>query len=316
MRKAYNNYGMIVVDDKFVGVSLGFDFCAEHEWGIEGIRRICGIPEGSRKNMGVVSRTITKCPKLFFKEGKIKKVKHAIMYTYSSWLGEEDGEKYIPQDLANYAKYIQSDVEYRLKRNKEIEEKNSTITNPEDKRLPIEENDPIMTAWDGDSFGVAVYGDKETEWLKELYEAFHNNNVTIAVTDLRSRNPFSGSSLCLLITNRIPQETLDQMYMADKTHYDREDYEESIGMKKILSKHGNKNGYKGAKYFIACSPKWIDYENAEAREAKKAKMNTEYDIMYWVNYSDNDDNYGWYTVEEIREWMTGEKKLSEIRKSN
>jgi hypothetical protein len=44
--------------------------------------------------------------------------------------------------------------------------------------------------------------------------------------------------------------------------------------------------------FLACSPKWIDYEDSEAREEQKVKMNTKYDIVYWVNYTDSDDNYG------------------------
>ena len=63
---------------------------------------------------------------------------------------------------------------------------------------------------------------------------------------------------------------------------------------------------------MACSPKWINYEDAEAREKRKKEMNTEYDIMYWINYSDDDNNYGWYTVEQIREWLKGNKKLTEV----
>ena len=96
-------------------------------------------------------------------------------------------------------------------------------------------------------------------------------------------------------------------------YFDREDYEEKIGMKKIVAEKKH-NGYKGAKYFCACSPKWIDYEDPENREKCKKEMNTKFDIQYWVNYSDDDDNYGYYTVEEIREWLTGTKKLVEIRK--
>ena len=69
-------------------------------------------------------------------------------------------------------------------------------------------------------------------------------------------------------------------------------------------------------YYIACSPKWIDYEDAENREAKKKEYHTKYDIMYWVNYSDDDDTHGHFTVEEIKEWLGGKKKLSEIRKAN
>lgn len=106
------------------------------------------------------------------------------------------------------------------------------------------------------------------------------------------------------------------MYYADKEYYDREDYESEIGMKDIIEKHGNKNGYNGLHYFMACSPKWISYKDAEYREEYKKKNNTNYDIIYWINYSDDDNNYGWYTVEQIREWLTGDKKLTEVVPKN
>lgn len=300
MRRASNDYGIIVIDDKFIGFALGYDYCAEHEWGIKGIRRLCGIPESSKENMGVKSRRITVCPPLVFKEETLKKQKYAYLYTGQKYNSQEENEKNIPRDLSDYKETFK----WRLKWAEE---------HPDAKRSE-KVDDTILTAWDDNGFGVAVIGEKEVEYLKELYQAIQDKNLTIASTNLRAINPFAGTSLCLLITDRIPQETLDAMYMADKEYYDREDYEEKIGMKKIIAKYGNKNGYQGDKYFCACSPNWIDYNSVENREKVKKQKNTVFDIIYWINYSDNDNNYGWYTVEEIREWMTTNKKLVEIRK--
>jgi hypothetical protein len=303
MRKASNDEGLIVVDDKFVGISLGYDYCAEHEWGIAGIKRICGIPESTNKNMGVECRSITNVPPVHFFEETFKKKKFAILYMDRVSMWNPEKETKIPH---NFDKYKEDFLHYEKIKADDIK-KGSEYVFRKDK-------DNVLTAWDESSFGVAVMGATEVEYLRELYQAFLNKNVTIAVVNLRAMNPFAGSSMSLLIRDRIPQETLDLMYSADKEYYDREDYEEKIGMKKILQKHGNKNGYRGAKYFMACSPKWINYEDAEKREENKKQYNTKYDIMYWVNYSDDDNNFGWYTVEEIREWMTGKKKLAEIRK--
>lgn len=300
MRRAFNEYGLIVIDGKFIGISLGYDFTSEHEWGIKGIRRDCGILEATKKTMGVACRSITICPNIKFIEGVNNDVKHAVMFTDYSW--NTNSKVHIPQDLDGYVEKLKWDDDYH----KKISEKKKEIVN---------KKDSIITAWDSDGFGVAVYGDKETEYLSELHQAFKDVNVTIAVTNLRASNPFAGSALCLLITDRIPKETTDQMYLADKEFFDREDYEEKIGMKKIIKKYGNKNGYRGDKYFCACSPKWIDYTDEENREEVKAQMNTKYDITYWVNYSDDDSNFGHYSVEEIREWMKGKKKLTEIRKA-
>ncbi len=295
MKRASQDNGLIVDEDKFIGIALGYDYCAEHEWGISDLKRICGMPDASKKSMGVINRTITKVPPLMFIEETYKKRKVAILYTGQSWYGQKQMEN-LPHDLRNWKKDLIGNEKWN----------NEHPNSRGDK-------DNIITAWDGSSFGVAVMGDNEVKWLKELKTAIEEKRLTIAIANLRTKNPFAGSSLCLMITDRIPQETLDALYMGDKEYFDLEDYEEKIGMKKIIQKNRGKCGE--LHYFMACSPKWINYHNKEAREEKKGEYNTKYDIIYWINYSDDDGNYGWYTVEEIREWLTGNKKLTEIRKA-
>jgi hypothetical protein len=304
MRKASQDNGIIVEEGKFIGIALGYDYCAEHEWGIKDLKRICGMPEASKRNMGVANRTITKVPLIVFKEESVEKGtknlmkgRYAILYTGVQWRSKEENEASIPHDLRNWKENLSWNAWWNAE-------------HPDTRG----DKDNIITAWDGGSFGVAVFGDKEVEWLKELKTAIEEKSLTIAVANLRAKNPFAGSSLCLLITDMIPNALVDAMYMGDKEYFDREDYEKKIGMKKIIEKYGNKNGYNGLHYFMACSPKWINYEDKEAREEQKKKRNTKYDIMYWINYSDDDNNAGWYTVEEIKKWLTGKKKLSEIRK--
>jgi hypothetical protein len=300
MRKASQDNGLIINDDKFIGIALGYDYCAEHEWGIKDLKRICEMPEASKKNMGIKNRTITKCPPLVFREETHKNKKFAILYSSSSsWQTQEELEKYLPDDFKNWT----DDLIWNEKWNTE---------HPSTRG----DKDNISTAWDGGSFGVAAVGDKEVEYLKELYEALRKCNIVIAVANLREKNPFAGSSLCLLIADRVPQTTSDAMYAGDKEYFDREDYEEKIGMKKIITKYGNKNGLNDLHYFMACSPKWIDYDDTENREKRKKELNTKYDIQYWINYSDSDNNAGWYTVEEIKEWLTGNKKLTEIHRTH
>ena len=299
MRKAYNDYGIITHDDQFLGISLGYDFTSEHEWGIKGIRNKFGIPESSKKNMGVDSRTITTIPKvvyvnenkkkddpielLFFKKSKKKGQSYAIMWVGSSYADPIDR---LPHEMKNY----KEDLDFGEEWNKDKSE--------EDKK------DPVVTAWDENSFAVGVKGEEEVKLLETLYGEFKKNNIVISRIDLSMGNPFSNSSLSLLIKDRIPQEGLDTWYDADKEYYDREDYEKKIGMKKIIQKHGNKNGYNGENHFLACSPKWLDYEDKENRKKKKKEWGTKYDIIYWVNYSDADDTHAYFTVEEIKKWLT------------
>jgi hypothetical protein len=301
MRKASQDNGLIIGEEgKFIGIALGYDYCAEHEWGIKDLKYLCGIPDATKKNMGVTNRTITKVPPLIFKEETHKKVKFAVLYTGNRWHTDEENKKYLPHVFKNWV----DDLLWNEKWNKE---------HPDTRG----DKDNIITAWDGGSFGVAVMGEKNIEYLKELKKAIEDKIFTIAIANLRAKNPFAGSSLCLLITNRIPFETTQAMYNGDKEYFDREDYEERIGMKKIIANRmRNNDEYKGLHYFMACSPKWIDYDDEKNREKRKKELNTKYDIQYWVNYSDDDENYGWYTVEEIREWLTGDKRLVEIRKKH
>ena len=62
MRTASQDYAIITSEDgkEFLGIALGYDYCAEHEWGIKEIKQRFAIPEASKKNMGVASRSITK----------------------------------------------------------------------------------------------------------------------------------------------------------------------------------------------------------------------------------------------------------------
>jgi len=232
-----------------------------------------------------------------FKKETFKKNKFAILYTSSSWTCIEDAEKYVPHDIKNYKEDIiwsqKYEAEYPSKYKKDAK-------------------DPMVTAWDEGSFGVGVMGIENVMRLEEIYNALQKQNLTIARMNPTPNNPFSNASLSLLITDKIPQEFIDAMYDADKNYQDLIDYEEKIGMTKIKAKYDNKNGYHGHGYYSACSAKWIDYDDAEEREAKKKELGTKYDIRYWVNYSDDDSNSGWFNVEEIKEWLTGTKKLTEI----
>ena len=84
-----------------------------------------------------------------------------------------------------------------------------------------------------------------------------------------------------------------------------EEYENKIGMTKLKDAHlqlRRETGGKKGKYWMALSPKWITGH----------KMDTKYLIAYWVNYGD-DEVYGWFTVEQIRQWLeTPNLKLYEL----
>jgi hypothetical protein len=254
MRKAYQNSHIIEDNGIFYGISLGYDFCAEHEWGIKDLQSKLGI---DTKKMGIDGRTITKDITKFIVEGK-----NALLITTGYW-------------------------------NDQLPALNDNLP----RCLHISKDpDDLQTAWDGGSFGVLVRGDKNVKYLKELKEAFEKNDVAIAFMRGVKPNPFENSSLSLVIKSRLPEEMIQQMYDVDKKAFDLLEYEKEIGVTELKDKR--------AKKFMACSPRWIDYEDAVARKERKKELGTKYDIQFWVNYSDDDNNYGWYIAEDIIKWLS------------
>lgn len=269
MRRAYNNVKFIEDEKTFYGVSLGYDFCAEHEWGIKSLKSLFGIDS---TKMGIAGRTITKNDSVFFMQGD-----KAVLRT---------NKRYDFQDELTFKNAICS-------------------------QLSLYDKQVLTTAWDENSFGVAVKGIENVNKLKELHEAFLRKDIIIG-TLAPILPAFENASLSLLIKSKLPKEAIDQMMHVDKKAQDLLDYEKKIGVTKLKEK---KSGYKAEKYFMACSPKWINYEDKEAKEKRKRELNTKYDIVFWVNYSDDDDNYGWYTAEDIIKWLsTPGLKLKSLNK--
>ncbi len=58
MRRTFNDLDLTAD----YGAALGWDFTAEHEWGIKGLKQAFGIPELSRKKYGPACRTVTQVP--------------------------------------------------------------------------------------------------------------------------------------------------------------------------------------------------------------------------------------------------------------
>lgn len=278
MRKAYQNVSIVRNEEKnneLIGVSLGYDFCAEHEWGTKGIKREFGIDS---TKIGIDARSITKGSVLYKEKGEIALIRNGDNFsiTYNN-LAEKSFDECLPHDLKHLS----------------------------DKEL--------HTAWSEDDFCVVG----PIDVIKELKEAFDKHNVCFAtINDLPA---FGGTSLCILIKDRLPQESIDLMAYVDNKSLDLVTYEKEIGIAelketKYKSKYSNDFDETKDKYWMALSPRWINYKNESPSDKEKSK--TKFDIMYWVNYGD-DETYGWFTVEQIKEWLeTPTLKLASFKKTS
>jgi len=165
----------------------------------------------------------------------------------------------------------------------------------------------LETAWNEDDFCVASNKKEDFHYLKEMYEAFQKKNIAICF--INAQMPaFDNASLSILVVDKLPKTVTDAMAYADKKSDNLIAYEKKIGITKLKEKNEEK-------YFMACNPRWIDYDDPVVREEMKKELGTKYDVRFWVNYSDDDDNYGWYTGEQIIEWLsTPGLKLKSLNK--
>ena len=64
MRKGYDQQVWVGENNQFIGFGLGADFCAEHEWGIRGLKRCFGIAgtEPPAGKLGLTARMISTLP--------------------------------------------------------------------------------------------------------------------------------------------------------------------------------------------------------------------------------------------------------------
>lgn len=87
MRRGNDNGWLLDDEGKLIGISLGADFTAEHEWGIKDIQAGFGI-SSDLKIFGIARRLVSKKPvdRIYFKETATKSI---LIFHNSSWFAED-----------------------------------------------------------------------------------------------------------------------------------------------------------------------------------------------------------------------------------
>ena len=258
---------------QIIGISLGWDFCAEHEWGIQDMQRSFGIPGKPERRkdselvsgdfMGADVRTITKLP----------------------------AELKFFEDMGGFAYLLYSDYFGYVK------PKDLTAKRFNDMLDLRDENEEFSTAWSEDDFGVRMKNDIPNlgaTVLGQIYEAFQNKDAMIFLGGNNNGGPFSNRSLILAIRSRIPENVLKQMKEAD---------EDSLNLMDAVTKAREESRIEeklkaAGKEYYALSPRWA--------ESIKSTGGTKYPVVFWLNPMDqSNNNYGYYTVEQLLEWAEG-----------
>ena len=187
------------LDGNFVALNLSWDYCSEHEWGIDIIRRRFGTPT-DKSIFGLERRAIKKLPEMNWFKGeseKWDKKKGTVSVEGFDCVERYNSNHCLPSDVSFYGETT------------------------------------LYTGWGGSDFGAYSYDKDEIAKLKQLFEAFQAIDIVIWLGGGKG-NPFANSGLILGIKSKMPQSIFDAWHQADKDHYDLLKEAEKSGIEKRL----------------------------------------------------------------------------------
>lgn len=263
-----NNPEILMIEDKFVGFNLSADYCAEHEWGIKKIDEVWNRNPETHKLM-VNDKALKK---LFFSISKCGE--YALLY-FADWCYTKPPETGCDKtDLFKFNRelYLSSPLPIRkAKKKKDVTE----VSVPQ-----------IASAWDEDEFALLVCGKDLVEKLQQVHEALKKGDAAIW---LGGGGVFQRAGFCIAIYSLLPESVIVLW---------KEYYEDQNKLKKASEKTGIAERIQKAKLgFYSLSPKWVTEDK---------KTSTKYSVIYWLNPREQSkNNSGWFTVEELEQWIAG-----------
>lgn len=264
MRRGHNS-SWLTHNDTIIGVNLGADFTAEHEWGIDGIKKRLGID--STGEPGIERR-------------RAKRI-------CSDSVGlKEDGDRLSLVVTWGYQEYwSQRDLDGKDCRCAE---------------WAFREGDTLVCCWSGDSLIVRTNDDKGKTFLRDLHAALLSGGVAVWLGS--SRLPILNAGLCLAIVDRVPEEYKATMRDADTNRERLTAAAEATGIKAKIDAANEcwrKNRevetgrpcYDAAPYlYFALSPAWSPDGTVR---------------FWLNPYHQDRNESGWFTVEQLEEWLQG-----------
>lgn len=275
MRRSYHDAGWLVEDTNYMGINMGFDWAAEHEWGISDLYKHLGI-DNNPTVMGIERRMI-KAPK----EDFIK-------------LLEED------KSIALIGRRVYEFEKARIK----------TIDDYSRELVMYDKDTTMVCAWSGNDFGIRISTKDEqgVKRLKRLHKAIVEKDAAVW---LGGRKFIGNAGLCIGIVSHIPEAYKKQMYDSDVDYVKLQEAAEKTGIRaKIdaLNKkwhEENPHSYNPPFGYFALSPAWF-------RGTSKTKYKVMFWLN--PQHQDiNDSN--WFTVEDLELWLEGKGPVIKAKKA-
>lgn len=163
------------------------------------------------------------------------------------------------------------------------------------------EKPDLCPSWSSRGLCVVASKDEDRQNLRVLIQALKNSDAALW---LGGGGVFENAGLCIGILSKIDDESKQHMKEADENSRLLKAADAATGIKELLA---------GAnKRYFALSPAWASSIKSTAR----GEINTAFDVIYWLNPMEQDkNNYGWFTVEQLREWAQNQGPIVKEGKS-
>jgi hypothetical protein len=143
----------------------------------------------------------------------------------------------------------------------------------------------IYSEWSESGFFFSTTNKEGYEVIKKATE-----NMTLCIGSGISKNPFSRGGLVLIDMANLDEESKQELKEKDIDALKLTKCSEDIlkGLQPKLD--------AAQKTYYALSPSW-----------KEDNQKTKYDVVYWLNpRNQQENNYGWFTVEDLELWANNE----------
>ena len=283
LRKGRDCKWLMCEDGKLLGISFGADFCAEHEWGIKPIKKIFGIND---ELTGVAKRAATIVPPFA----------HLRYGSVQAPTSSRSNAKKTDVFVIRCQDYFSSgELGWYGGRDKLVVD--SYFSDPE-------------CLWSESGFAIAT---QNKAYYEQLVDALIDRNVCIGL--FGGMVVFSNAGLTILIKSRIPNGIADQWLAADLDAISLQKASDETGIiakiKAANDKYVAEQNEKGARYvrapneYYACRPSWNNDK----------KVKTKWRVVYWLNPCNQSQNqYGWFTAEELELWLEGKGPIKQMDK--
>lgn len=283
MRRAISEQPKWILDkdSNVIGLSLGGDHCAEHEWGIKKLQTRFDI---NTDMIGIGRHTCRAFPVFIEKQGTYEK-KPCKIFVVSKYAKEGT--------LRSLMEYCQLFPYTSIA-------KRSTPTVPiayGNHGLMTLEDDNLHTTWDEGAFAILAYDNDAINRLNLFIQFYKSNDMCIMYGGKRV---FAPGTLSMIAASAIPTAMKKAMRAEDE-----DAVKLFMAVKKTRIEKLLKNANKG---YYALAPKWANEMKLDENRT------TKYPVIFFLNpHEQSKYNYGWFTVEELKLWA---KDTGPIVKNN